>query len=147
MQSRERCKFVAVPDVVRLRKDSSGVFAVGNARRTLEAFEIWRHQLTEWPLALVLQDGIEDLPIPWEHLAAVFVGGSTPFKTSETVKDIIRAAKIMEKWVHMGRVNGPNRFDACLDLGVDSIDGTGISRYTHMRKNLTEGMPLLETTA
>ena len=38
------CRFVVVPDVV------------GSARRTLEAFEHWRHKLLRWKLAFVCQD-------------------------------------------------------------------------------------------
>jgi hypothetical protein len=36
----------------------------------------------------------------------------------------------------VGRVNTPHRFDKFLEL-ADSVDGTGLARYTHMRKNLT----------
>lgn len=121
---RDLCRFVAVPDVV------------GSARRTLECFEHWRPQLNGWPLALVAQDGIEALPIPWCWIKAVFVGGSTHWKMSTAAAQTIRAAQIMGKWVHVGRVNTPARFEYFEQLGVDSIDGTGLSRYSHMRTNV-----------
>lgn len=44
--------FVAVPDVV------------GDAKATLEMFERWRVRLDGWPLALVLQDGMEYMEWP-----------------------------------------------------------------------------------
>lgn len=123
-ESRDRCIFVAVPDVV------------GSARRTLEVFEHWRDQLSNWPLCLVAQDGIEDLSIPWESIKAVFIGGSTSFKLSDEAVQVIRAAQAIGKWVHVGRVNTPDRVAKFADLGVDSIDGTGISRFSWMRRAL-----------
>jgi hypothetical protein len=119
---KDRCLFVTVPDVV------------GSARRTLEVFEHWRDQLGGWKLALACQDGQEHLPIPWEHIAAVFIGGSTNFKASIHATQIIKAANAIGKWVHVGRVNHPERYEHFEQLGVDSIDGSGIARYTHMRK-------------
>ena len=119
-----RCVFVAVPDVV------------GSARRTLEVFEHWSELLCKWPLGLVMQDGIEDLAIPWRQISAVFVGGSTEFKLSESATHVIRAARAIGKWVHVGRVNTPGRLAKFIDLGVDSIDGTGLSRYSWMRREL-----------
>ena len=119
------CLFVAVPDVV------------GSARRTLEIFEHWKDRFNGWKLALVAQDGQEHLPIPWGNIDAVFIGGTTAFKVSQGAAQIIRAAKILGKWVHVGRVNEPHRFEHFIDLGVDSIDGTGISRYSHMRQAIS----------
>lgn len=119
---RDNCLFVAVPDVV------------GSARRTLEVFERWKARIIDWKLALVCQDGQEDLPIPWDDIAAVFIGGSTKWWLSEHVGHIIRAAKALDKWAHVGRVNDPARFQHFDKLGADSCDGTGIARYSHMRE-------------
>lgn len=116
------CLFVTVPDVVT------------SARRTLEVFERWRGRLAAWPLALAIQDGQQDLPIPWEDIAAVFIGGSTEFKLSPAAAHVVRAAKMLGKWVHVGRVNGPDRFAYFEEMGADSIDGSGIARYSHMRQ-------------
>jgi hypothetical protein len=121
-----QCLFVAVPDVV------------GAARRTLEVFERWKGRLAGWRLALVCQDGQEDLPMPWDDIDAVFIGGSTKWKCGQHVEHIIRAAKALEKWVHVGRVNDPTRFKHFEDLGADSCDGTGIARYSHMRKAVAD---------
>lgn len=129
--AKELCRFVAVPDVV------------GSARRTLEVFDHWKYKLSGWPLALVAQDGIEDLPIPWEQIAAIFIGGSTTFKLSDHAKHIIQAAKAIGKWVHVGRVNSFERWGKLEEAGCDSIDGTGISQYSHMRIAIRDGHPLL----
>jgi hypothetical protein len=116
------CLFVTLPDVV------------GSARRTLEVFEFWRTKIAGWRPALACQDGQEHLPIPWSAIAAVFIGGTTNWKCSEHAAHIIRAAKLMGKWVHVGRVNHPERFEYFEELGADSIDGTGLARFTHMRE-------------
>lgn len=119
---RSLCRFVAVPDVV------------GSARRTLEVFDYWYARIHEWPLALVAQDGQENLPIRWELIDAVFIGGSTEWKLSNHAAAVIKAAKAMDKWIHVGRVNRPGRFEYFENLGADSIDGTGIARYSWMRE-------------
>lgn len=115
------CKFVVAPDVV------------ASARRTCEVFERWKVRLIGWKVALAIQDGQQDLPIPWDAIDAVFIGGSTEFKLSPYAAHIIKAAKILGKWVHVGRVNDPARFCNFEKLGVNSIDGSGISRFSHMR--------------
>ena len=123
-ERRELCRFVALPDVV------------GSARRTLEAFDHWYGILEGWPRALVAQDGIENLPIPWSAIDAIFIGGSTKFKLSKDAADVIRTAKILGKWIHAGRVNTPGRLEYFDDLGADSIDGTGLARYSWMREKI-----------
>lgn len=133
--SRDRCKFVACPDVV------------GSARRTLEVFSHWYPKLAGWPIALVAQDGQEDLPIPWHLITAVFIGGSTEWKLSNHAAGVVKAAKAIGKWCHIGRVNTPERFDYFADLGADSIDGTGISRYSHMRRELLNANALFKESA
>lgn len=119
---KERCLFVTVPDVV------------SSARRTLEVFDRWKDRLPGWRLALACQDGQEDLPIPWDDLAAIFIGGSTLWKCSDSAAQCIKAAQALGKWVHVGRVNDPARWMHFEKLGADSCDGTGIARYTHMRE-------------
>lgn len=119
---RENCLFVAAPDIV------------GSAQRTLELFELFRPMLVGWRVALVCQDGQECLPIPWSDIAAVFIGGSTNWKCSIHAEQIVRTAQLHGKWVHAGRVNDPARWQHFEDLGVNSCDGTGLARYSHMRE-------------
>jgi hypothetical protein len=80
-------------------------------------------------------------------IAAVFIGGSTKWKLSECAASIIRAAGVIGKWSHVGRVNTPERFDWALSVGADSIDGGGISQYSHMRKRLGEANELFGDVA
>ena len=123
-EHKTKCLWVTVPDVV------------GSARRTLEVFDHWYRStaLDGWKLALAIQDGQQDLPIPWDKIAAVFIGGSTSFKVSEHAAQIIKAAQAIGRWTHVGRVNDPSRFGYFEKLGVDSVDGSGIAQYSHMRE-------------
>jgi hypothetical protein len=119
---KQNCLFVTVPDVV------------GSARRTLEVFGYWKRKLRGWRIALACQDGQEHLPIPWHEIDAVFIGGSTNWKASDHAAQIVKAAKALDKWAHAGRVNHATRFEHFKNLGANSCDGTGISRYSHMRE-------------
>src|ERR1043165_395124 len=65
---RDEFLFVAAPDVPY------------SARRTLEVFDWWHDELTAWPLALVAQNGQEELEIPWRLIKAIFIGGDDAFK-------------------------------------------------------------------
>lgn len=121
---RDLCRFVAVPDVV------------CDARRTLEVFDRWAPRLEGWPIALVLQNGQETLPIPWERISAIFIGGDTAWKIGPHAIACMKAAKALKKWIHVGRVNSPARFEWAERMGADSIDGTGLARYTHMRDKI-----------
>lgn len=125
-QNREHCLFVTAPDVV------------CSARRTLELFEHFKGDFSGWKLALVCQDGQEDLPMPWAEISAIFIGGSTEWKCSRYAEQLIRAAKALRKWVHVGRVNSPARWKHFEKLGANSADGTGIARYTHMRESIAQ---------
>lgn len=122
----ERCLFVTVPDIV------------GSARRTLELFDHWKGKLGGWKLALACQDGQEHLTIPWSEIEAVFIGGTTNWKGSDHASQIVRCAKAMGKWVHIGRINHGSRWDHFAKLGADSADGTGIARYSHMREAIAD---------
>ena len=111
--------FVCLPDIV------------GDARRTIELFGHFSEATRGLPRALVLQGFIITLVYCWSKLDAVFIGGSDEFKISTEANNAARTAKMMGKWVHVGRVNTPLRVRNWLGLG-DSIDGSGISRYDHM---------------
>jgi len=116
-------KFVCLPDIV------------GDARRTLELFGMFQEQTIGLPRCLVLQDGIGDHSIDWYGLEAVFVGGSDNFKVSQEAMAACKAAKMLGKWVHVGRVNTVQRLKVWMDV-ADSIDGSGISKYDHMLEEL-----------
>lgn len=107
------CLFVVVPDVV------------NDAKATRERYEIYasRVQGMGYRTAYVLQDGQEGVRPP-ENCDAYFIGGSTAFKYSTTLRQLVRDAKRARHWVHMGRVNWRERIHYCRALGVDSVDGT-----------------------
>ena len=111
----DRPVFITLPDIV------------GDAARTLELFEHFKLRCNELPRALVLQDGIERVRIPWDDIVAVFVGGSDRFKYSQEAVNACKVAKILGKWVHVGRVNTAQRARNWQGL-ADSIDGSGLIR-------------------
>jgi hypothetical protein len=119
---RHKCLFVVVPDIV------------ASAQRTREIFEVWEPRLKDWPLAYAVQDGQESVEIPWSRINFVFIGGSTNFKCSVAVTQIIKCAHLLGKRVHAGRINSALRWKHFEELGVYSCDGTGISRFSHMRE-------------
>lgn len=123
---KENCLFVTAPDIV------------ASAQRTLELFQFWKPKLDGWRVALVCQDGQENLAIPWDAIDAVFIGGSTGWKCSVHAARIVQTAKLFGKWVHAGRVNGPQRFQHFAELEADSCDGTGLGRYSHMREAVAQ---------
>lgn len=124
---RHLCRFVAVPDVV------------ASARRTREVFDYWFPRLSNWKLAFVCQDGQEDLPIPFDLIDAIFIGGSTKWKESDAAKSCVKA---IGKWTHLGRCNSRDRFAAALEWGIDSCDGSGIAQHTWQREKMTAEPPL-----
>lgn len=132
---RARCLFIAAPDVPFY------------ARRTLELFEHWAIELRGWPRAIVCQNGQEELPIPWKMLDAVFIGGDDAFKLSKEAEAIIKAAKALGKWAHIGRVNTADRLKRIYEMGADSFDGSGISKHTHMRNRVANSMAEIAGTA
>jgi hypothetical protein len=113
------CLFVTAPDIV------------GDARRTLESFEEWYDELnaTLLPLALVAQDGLVSEHVPWQRIDALFVGGTSEFKMGEQARALVAEARLREKWVHMGRVNGHQRLRYAKAIGCNSIDGTSFSWF------------------
>ena len=111
---------------------------VGDAERTLMAWRQWEPRIRRrgLPVAYVVQDGASMFELP--EADAYFIGGSTSFKLSQDASDVVLMAKEMGKPVHMGRVNSLNRLTAAMQMGCDSIDGTGYSRFgdTHLANGI-----------
>lgn len=121
------CLFTCAPDVV------------GDAKETLKQFKNWELLIhyAGLPVALVAQDGLENLEIPWDYFEALFIGGSTQWKLGREVRWLIKEAKKYQKWVHMGRVNSVPRIRYAQSIGVDSVDGSGYSiNFSHVYKHL-----------
>jgi hypothetical protein len=108
------CLFATAPDIV------------GDAAGTLERSAPFLPMIRAlgYPAALVAQDGLEDLEVPWGEFDVLFIGGSTDWKLGAAARDLIAQAKARGKGVHMGRVNSERRYRYAHELGVDSVDGT-----------------------
>lgn len=77
--------------------------------------------------ALVAQDGLEELEVPWDEFDVLFVGGTTDWKLGAGATGLAAEAKRRGKHAHLGRVNSRKRLmHAKLSIpgGYDSVDGT-----------------------
>lgn len=84
IQSKPGCRFVVCPDVV------------GNAIATLSLLGQWRQVIADRQLLLayVAQDGQEQLPVPWDEIDPLFLGGSTEFKLGRHAEGLSKAAGV-----------------------------------------------------
>ncbi len=118
---RSRFLWVACPDVV------------ADAQATVNRWHKWAPQIAYLglPTAFVGQDGLERISdqIPWEDMAAFFVGGTTDWKLSAAAERFVREARERGIWTHIGRVNTRKRIRHAVEIGADSIDGTTFSRW------------------
>jgi hypothetical protein len=141
------CLFATAPDVV------------GDAAATLARSAPWLPQIRGfgYPAALVAQNGMESLEVPWESFDVLFIGGSLEclpcrfvwpadqkpeqgqqcpkchrrlqeWKLGAGARRLVKAAKSRGKWVHMGRVNSGRRYRIAHEMGCDSVDGTYLTR-------------------
>ena len=120
---RQSCLFASAPDVV---GDAAATLA-----RSLPVLP--RIRAAGFRAALVAQEGIELLDIPWDAFDCLFVGGAPAPKGSKeiewklgaTAKRLCCEARARGKWVHVGRVNSEKRVRICaVELEADSCDGT-----------------------
>lgn len=110
-----RCLFAVAPDVLG--------DAAGTLRRAERMLPMIRHA-TSFPAALVAQNGLEDLQVPWDEFDALFLGGDTAWKLGPGARALTAEAKARGKHVHMGRVNSLKRLRYAEAIGCDSADGT-----------------------
>ena len=118
---RDQCLFVAIPD------------KVGDHKETLSMWYDYNYLADGYKKAFVVQDGFDMWP---NNADALFIGGSTEFKDSSECADIVKLALENNKHVHIGRVNGFERFWKFHQLGAHTCDGSGISMYDHMLEKL-----------
>lgn len=135
MLNRAQCanvslEWVAVPD------------KVADAGHTDTLFHQWYPRLKQ-PLAYVLQDGAEDIDLPFDKFQCLFIGGTTQYKLSQTAYDIVKVAKAQGKHIHMGRVNSNKRLRIAHTFGCDSIDGTGYVRFN--RREIVPALHFIES--
>lgn len=114
-----RADWIVVPDVV------------GDAARTLEAFDAW------WPelrgaglLLLAVQDGMTepDVQVRLRPGVGLFLGGSTAWK-ERAAKGWGVFARERSLYLHMGRVNSARRVAIAAEAGCHSVDGTSATRF------------------
>lgn len=110
----DRCLFATAPDVV------------GDAAATLTRSmpHLPAIRALGYPAALVAQDGLEQLVVPWDAFDVLFIGGSTAWKLGAAARRLVVEAKARGKHVHMGRVNSGRRWGYAEFIGCDSVDGT-----------------------
>ena len=113
----DRCLFATAPDVV-----GNAALTLG---RSLPVLGMIRSQ--GFPAALVAQDGLETLGVPWSEFDCLFIGGSTEWKLSDHAIRLMAEARDRGKWVHCGRVNSKRRYHWCYSHGADSADGTFVA--------------------
>jgi hypothetical protein len=114
-RERETCLFASAPDVI------------GDAAATLERSlpVLPRIRALGFKAALVAQDGLELLEIPWDAFDVLFIGGSTEWKVGAGAQKLCAEARARGKWVHIGRVNSLKRLARSAEyLEADSVDGT-----------------------
>ncbi len=110
------CLFATAPDVV------------GDAGATLDLSTPWleRIRFLGFPVALVAQDGLEELTVPWDDFDVLFLGGTDSFKLGPAARLLTGEARRRGKPVHMGRVNSEKRFAYARAIGCTSVDGTAV---------------------
>lgn len=108
------CLFATAPDVVG--------DAVATLARSLPVLPELRQR--GYRAALVAQDGLERLSVPWATFDVLFVGGTTAWKLSEAAYGLVAEARWRGKGTHLGRVNAWPRLRMAAVSGYDSADGT-----------------------
>lgn len=127
-----RLLFVTAPDAAEMLPDRT---VRVSWEGTLWLWKSWRKALQArgLPLAIVLQDGATADSVPWDDIAAVFLGGSDAFKDGPGAAALLLEARRRGKWVHVGRINTQRRERLLWPL-CDSFDGSQYSMFpdTHI---------------
>lgn len=106
-RARRRCLFAVAPDVL------------CDPAATIERSARFVYRVRAWfglPVALVAQDGLEHLDVPWTW--------STAWKLGPAARGLAAEAGKRHKHVHMGRVNSLRRLRYADAIGCGSADGT-----------------------
>ena len=112
------CEFAVAPDVV---CDAAATLA-------RSAPMLPKIRRLGYPAALVAQNGLEHLTVPWDSFDVLFIGGDDEWKEGTAAADLVEQARARGKWVHMGRVNTRRRLRLAASIGCDSVDGTDLAR-------------------
>ena len=141
-EAHDRALFATAPDVF------DPVAMKGDPRATLERSAPYFDRIRDagMPVALVAQDGLEDMmdEIPWDDFDTLFLGGSDDFKLgyfhekkSTGYPVYLRGNGASERWallmnealergkdIHVGRSNSYARLNWGYQIGANSADGT-----------------------
>ncbi|HVQ94236.1 MAG TPA: hypothetical protein VMU51_24565 [Mycobacteriales bacterium] len=112
-----RCLFATAPDVV---ADAAATLA-----RSAPHLPAIRG--LGYPAALVAQDGLERLTVPWADFDVLFLGGTTTWKLGPAAASLTAEATARGKTVHMGRVNSAKRWRHAARIGCATVDGTHLT--------------------
>lgn len=117
------CQYIVIPD------------KPFNHKKTLKIFDEFLDvvSIPKKKRAFVAQNGstIENLPL--DEFECLFIGGDNSFKDHTALKIVKDLPS--KKWVHVGRLNAPNRLVKWFKL-CHSFDGSGISRYSKMLEKI-----------
>lgn len=116
------CQFVVAPDVVRGADGSFAPDAAATLARSAPMLP--KIRALGFPTALVAQNGLEHLDVPWHAFDVLFIGGDDAWKEGPASAMLAAQAKARGKHVHMGRVNSLRRLRIARAMGCDSVDGT-----------------------
>jgi predicted HTH domain antitoxin len=117
--------------------------------RSLEYSIEWRTKLRfkfnefRWYLALqdwVFEGGIDEAFIE-ERFDGLFIGGSTDWKHRYAEHWVYEGHSRYGVPVHLARVNGPRLLQWAINIGADSVDGTGWVRAGERWIHLLEKLP------
>jgi len=116
LQRHPPVRFAVCPDVVDLDGDETH-------DPTVDLWNEWAPRIRQagHVPAFVLHQGATLDTIP--DAEVLFIGGSTEWKLSAAVWDIVTAVH-HDRWVHMGRVNSWRRLETAAAMGCRSVDGT-----------------------
>lgn len=111
--------WVVVPDVP------------GDAHATARNFGAMNVELSDLPVAFAVQPGAAQAGIPFDapNLRCLFLAGPRHYKESREMARIAAAGKARGLWLHGAPCNSLERARLFAELGCDSFDGTGASRF------------------
>lgn len=110
----DRCAFVLAPDVP-FDMAATLEFSAGYVD-TIRGMG--------FPVALALQNGAENLRLPWDDYDAVFLAGDTQWKLDLAAAELAQEGIRRGLYAHMGRCNSAARMAYARGLGLNSADGT-----------------------
>jgi hypothetical protein len=124
------------PDVDCVLRDyASGRWgAGGNRSRTMLA----RIRASGYPTALVAEDGLECLAVPWPDFDVLFLGGTTAWKLGPAAAALVVEAVRRGIFVHMGRINGLRR------MRHTAVIGCQTAAYTYLAYGPGRNRPSLQ---